>query len=311
MGTLFDFTLCVSQNTPEVERAVKDAFAEVRRIDGLMTSYRPDSHVSRINEYAGKKGISVPLELYNLIEQSMSISRKTKGKFDITFASIGRIWNFRTDQPSLPERKEIRKRIRLIDYRKVITDPKRNMVKLKDRRMRIGLGAIAKGYAVDRAGEVLRAHGISNYIVYGGGDLLIGGSKNGAPWKIGIQDPRDKARYFAKLSLRGDKAIVTSGDYEKYFVIAGKRYHHILDPDTGFPATGSSSVTIVTDSAAVADAMATGVFVLGPREGMALIESEPELEGIIVDSSLRPHVSAGLRSEVELTEISVTQKGQP
>lgn len=311
MGTLFDLSLCVDEITPKVELIAEDVFKEISRIDSLMTSYRPDSHVSIINASAGKKEISVPEELYRIIEQSKVISSKTQGKFDISFASMGALWDFKTNQPTVPSRKTIRKKIKFIDYTKIRLNPKRTAVMLQDRDMRIGLGAIAKGYAVDRAGELLRARGISNYIVYGGGDLLIGGNKNGAPWKIGIQDPRDKSSYFAKLALSGHKAVVTSGDYEKYFEVDGRRYHHIIDPDTGFPATGSSSVTIVATGAALADAMATGVFVMGPEKGMRLVESEANLEGIIVDTELNVSVSSGLRANIELLGMSSKKKGTP
>lgn len=311
MGTLFDLTLCVSEEADEIERIAEDAFAEIQRVEGIMTSYRPDSYVSRINSGAGKRAIPVPDELYNLIEQSKSISLKTEGKLDISFAAMDSLWDFRKPNPTLPKKKDVAKITKLINYNNILTDSKRKTVRLAKAGMRIGLGAIAKGYAVDRAGEILKSRGISNFIVYGGGDLLVEGSKGGLPWKVGIQHPRDKMRYFAKLPLQGREAVVTTGDYEKFFMLNGRRYHHVLDPDTGFPAVGTTSVTIVAKSATFADAMATGVFVLGPEKGMALIESEPDLEGVIVDSDFKTRVSSGIGDRVDFVGVLKKEQGTP
>ncbi len=311
MGTLFDLSLAVSEENEAVDRAVEKAFNEIRRVDSLMTTWRPDSYLSRVNAHSGGTAVRVPTELLSLIETAEKISISTKGKFDISFAAMGGLWNFKLKRPRLPDRAEIRRRLSLINYRLIKINRKRETLRLAKPGMRIGLGAIAKGYAVDRTGAILKEHGYNDFIVYGGGDLLVSGKKGDRPWKVGIQDPREPSRYFASVELPDGGAVVTSGDYEKFFFLKGKRYHHIIDPDTGFPARGTVSVTVLARTATLADALATGVFVLGPEEGMKMLENDPALEGIVVDENLKATVSSGLKSRVDLRPIHSAGKSTP
>ncbi|MCP4675157.1 MAG: FAD:protein FMN transferase [Deltaproteobacteria bacterium] len=309
MGTLFDLSLAVNEENEAVDEAVEKAFDEIRRVDSLMTTWRPDSYLSQVNAHAGGKAVRVPAELLDLIETAIEISRSTKGKFDISFAAMGGLWDFKLDRPKLPSRTEIRRRLPLINYRLIKINRKLKTLRLAKAGMRIGLGAIAKGYAVDRTGAILKEQGYNDFIVYGGGDLLVSGTKGDRPWKVGIQDPREPSRYFASMELPDGGAVVTSGDYEKFFFLKGKRYHHIISPDTGFPARGTVSVTVLARTATLADALATGAFVLGPEEGMKMIEDDPDLEGIVVNENLKATVSSGLKSRVSLRPIVSSGEG--
>ncbi len=302
MGTMFTIMLTDQEEEDRARRAVEAAFDEIRRVEALMTTHKADAPLSRLNAAAGAT-LKMPDEIIGLLEEAKRISERTEGKFDVAFASIGNLWRFKEEPPKLPDPEELRKRLPLIDYESILIDRKAGTVRLGRPDMRISLGAIAKGYGVDRAGGVLRKNGIESFIVYGGGDILFSGKKGNRPWTVGVQDPRNHGAYFARFEVPGTKAVVTSGDYEKFFTLEGTRYHHIIDPDTGYPARGTVSVTVMADNTMPADAFATGIFVLGPKNGMALIESDPALEGIIVDDRLRVHISSGLENLVALTPI--------
>jgi thiamine biosynthesis lipoprotein len=175
-------------------------------------------------------------------------------------------------------------------------------VQLQRRGMAINLGGIGKGHGVDRAGEVLQSRGVENFIIGGGGDLLVRGSKGGTPWRLGIQHPRRRGQLMGYLSLESNGAVVTSGDYERFVEIDGRRYHHIVDPRTGRPARGCVGVTLTAPNATQADAMATAVFVMGPIDGMELVEQTDGVEAVIIDDQLRMTISPGLRDVVHLRE---------
>ncbi len=306
MGTLFDITVAVSarQSTKDAHSAIEGALAEIRKVDEMMSTWRPGSPISKLNAAPAGRPVVLPKELVDVIREAKKISRLTEGKFDISFAAMDGVWDFRGDSPRVPPKAEIKKKIRLIDWESIRIDDEKSAVTLERKGMKISLGAIAKGYAIDKAGAALEEKGFGDYIVYGGGDLLIKGKKGDRPWKVGIQDPRDRSRYFARLSFDREGAVVTSGDYEKFFVLNGRRYHHIIDPDTGYPAQKTVSVTIFADTSMVADALATGIFVLGPTEGMRVVESLPNVEALIVDENLTPRVSSGMEKVLELTPIT-------
>jgi len=287
--------------------AIDEAFREVNRVEAMMTVYRDDSPVSEVNARAGHGGVEVPEELLKLVVEAKQISAQTDGKFDISFGALGGLWRYKAEKPTLPDPSLIEARLPLVDYRAILVDREKKTIALAKPGMAIGLGAIAKGYAVDRVAHILRSHGEDNFIINGGGDLFISGRKGDRPWKVGIQNPRDRASYFARFPVTRPGAVVTSGDYEKFFELDGKRYHHILDPDTGYPARGTVSVTILADSAARADALATGVFILGPEKGMELIEADDTLEGVIVTDELIPLVSSGLKDTIAMTPITVAK----
>ncbi len=280
MGTSVEIT--ISQVGPKnAEEAMEAAFQEIGRVNRLMSHYRPDSEVSRITHHAGQKEVRVSPETREVIERVLYFSRTSGGAFDITIGPVFRLWNFR--EGKIPDPEKLRDQLKRVDYRKIKVDRSRSTVYLDDPRMELDLGAIAKGYAIDRACGVLQKRGVQNFLVNAGGDLKVGGEKGkGLPWTIGIQHPRLPSEFITKLQPK-DAGVATSGDYEKYFLKDGKRYHHILVPSTGMPARECQSVTILAPSAMDADALATAVFVLGPKKGLAMIEKVPGVHAIIVD----------------------------
>jgi len=283
----------IGNDRAELNLAVEEAFSEVSRLEKMMSNFIETSELSRINQQAGKAPVPVSRELYSVIRQANDFSILTDGAFDITFASVGKLWNFRSG--IVPSRAAVAQQLPFVNYRKIQYDDKVPTVFLPDARMEIGLGGIGKGYAVDRAMAVLARHGIRNAIIMAGGDTLIKGKKGKELWQVGLRDPDRKNSLLAVLPLE-DQAISTSGDYERYFIKDGVRYHHILDTRTGYPADQCRSVTILAGDATTTDALATGVFVLGPERGMALIERLSGVEAIIVDAKEKIHLSSGLTS---------------
>ena len=295
MGTSVEIT--VSQaDLKTAEKAMEAAFQEVERMDRLMSHYRPDSEVSQISRYAGEKEIRVSPETLQVIERALYFSRLSGGAFDITVGPVFRLWDFRGEK--IPDGEKLRENLKRVDYRRIKVDRSRSTVYLDDPRMEVDLGAIAKGYAADRACLVLKKEGIENFLVNAGGDMRAGGRKEKeVPWTVGIQHPRLRSHFIAKIQPR-NAGIATSGDYEKYFLKDGQRYHHILVPSTGWPARECQSVTILAPTAMDADVLATTVFVLGPKKGFALIEDLPDVHALIVDRRgsvlLSPKWPAGL-----------------
>jgi thiamine biosynthesis lipoprotein len=229
------------------------------------------------------------------------VSDWTEGKFDVTFGALADVWKFDHDQDDrVPAPAEIAARLPLVDYRAVAIDEPPGTAFVSRPRMRVHLGGIGKGYAVDRAVAILRARGFADFLVRAGGDLFASGAPGEQPWRLGIANPRGAPNdSFATVELR-DRTLSTSGDYERFFIHDGQRYHHILDPDTGQPARGCVSVTIVAESAVVADGLSTGVFILGPEAGMALVERLPGVEAVIVTATHDVRVSSGLQGKVRL-----------
>jgi len=288
MGTLV--SISISGAEPNLaDRAEDLAFHEIRRIEQVMSTYIPESDISLINRSAGKAWRPVDPELLSVIQESLRYSRLSNGAFDITFKPLSNLWPMEPDSRP-PSEEEIRKVLPLINYHDVLMDDQ-GRVLLKKPGMSIGLGGIAKGYAVDRAMAVLKAQGIKNAVINAGGDLLVIGRRSDQqPWEIGIQDPRNRNTLIKKMPMT-NCAIATSGDYERFFIYNGVRYHHIMDPRTGYPAQGCRSVTIICPTVIMADAVATAVFVLGPEAGMALIDKIPDVQGLIVDELGEIHPS--------------------
>jgi thiamine biosynthesis lipoprotein len=240
---------------------VNAAFEEVERVEQLMSEWRPSSAISAVNLAAGKAPVQVPLEVVSLMQRALSVARATDGAFDPTWAALRGVWDFKTDPPRLPLKSTLRAAVARIDHRKVQID--NDTVYLPEAGMALGLGGIAKGYGIDRAVAILRARGLTRFIVDGGGDLYIAGEKEpGVPWTIGLRHPRG-GPLVGELPVR-DAAVVTSGDYERFFELGGTRYHHIIDVRTGMPAQKSVAVSLIAPDATTADAWATGLFVLGP-----------------------------------------------
>ena len=276
-------------------------FAEFDRLDALLSVWKPASDVARINAAAGGDPVSVSTETIEVLRAAHQISTWTDGKFDVTFAALADVWKFDHDQDDrIPAAAQVAARLPLIDYRRLTVESSGRTVQLHDEGMRLHLGGIGKGYAIDRAVSILQAFGLRDFLVQFGGDLYVRGRPGADSWRIALQDPRGRpGESFATLELT-DATFSTSGDYERFFIEGGVRYHHIIDPETGQPARGCRSVTIVAKSATVADALTTGVFIIGPHEGMELIERLDEVEGVIVSSANEVLVSSGLRNRVRL-----------
>jgi thiamine biosynthesis lipoprotein len=285
------------------EHAMRAAFAEFDRLDALLSVWKPESDVLRVNAAAGKEPVKVSLDTIKVFEAARQASDWTGGKFDITFGALTDIWKFDHDQDNrVPSDEEIAARLPLVDYRAVAVDPAAGTVFITRPGMRVHLGGVGKGYAVDRAVSILRERGVHDFLLQAGGDLYAAGQHGDTPWKLGIQDPRGAGgEHFASVELR-DRTFSTSGDYERYFEKDGVRYHHLLDPDVGRPARGCVSVTIVAPSATQADALSTGVFILGPEEGMALVERLPGVEAVIVTADNEVRLSRGLQGRLNVLQ---------
>ena len=283
MGVSFSFA-AVHQDRAFAELVLRKAVDEVIRIERLISSWDPASQTSAINAQAGIEAVKVDAELIDLIERSKKISRLSSGYFDISFASIHKVWDFESfDQNTIPTKEEIARSIALIDYQKIQIDREHGTVFLKEKGMRIGFGAIGKGYAADKVKALMVELGIEDGVVNAGGDLISWGQRpDGKPWSVGISDPSDSRKIIARLQAT-NMAVVTSGNYRKYLEIDGKRYCHIIDPKTGWPVEQLASVTIVTKDAEVADALSTTVFVLGKIDGIELINHLDGVECMVMD----------------------------
>lgn len=288
---------------PALRGKLQKAFAEIQRLEGLMTTWRDDSEISRVNAAAGKRAVTVSPETLAVIEKSIWMSEHSEGLFDITFEAMHGLWKFDQDlEEKIPNKADVERARKLIDYRKIKVDHDARTVMLEQTGMRMGLGGIAKGYAVDAAARVLREEGLSAFFVQAGGDLYVAGRKpEGVPFRVGVRDPRgrDANDYFAMLEVE-DHAFSTAGDYERGFVKGGRRYHHIIDPRTGFPATASRSVTIWAKDAFTADAIDDAVFILGPEKGLALVESLDDTGAVIVDAHNKVWISKRLEGKLHM-----------
>ena len=301
MGSDLNLTASTADE-PSARGAFDAVFREFDRLDALMSVWRPGSDVLRINASAGDRPVPVSREVREVLRAARQISDWTGGKFDVTFGVLTDLWKFDTqDQDnSVPDEAGVRARLPLIDYRRVEIDDRAGTVFLVRKGMRVHLGGIGKGYAVEQAVNILRRAGLRDFMIQAGGDLYVAGLKDGRPWRLGIADPRGPSgRSFAALDL-SDGTFSTSGDYSRFFIKDGVRYHHLLDPATGQPARGCRSVTIVGDSPTQADGLSTGVFILGPVEGMALIERLPHVQGVIVTATNEVLVSSGLKDRMVL-----------
>jgi thiamine biosynthesis lipoprotein len=273
------------------DAAIEAVFEEFRRIDRLMSTYKPDSEISMVNERAARAPVRVSPELYDLIAQSVEFSRLTRGAFDITYASVGYLYDYRAHVH--PDDARIAAALPGINWRHIELLPKQKAVRFRRSGVRIDLGGIAKGHAVDRGIAVLRARGIERAMVNAGGDTRIIGDRFGRPWVVGIRNPDDEGKVALRLPLE-DAAISTSGDYERYFEEDGVRYHHILDPQTGKSARKLRSVTIITDTATRSDALTKSVFIMGAEAGIAFINTLPDVDAIAIDPTGKVHYSRGL-----------------
>ncbi|MGK0426643.1 MAG: thiamine biosynthesis lipoprotein [Ulvibacter sp.] len=284
MGNRFDITV-VANNSVEANRYIDLAVDEISRIEKLISSWDANSQTSEINRNAGVKPVKVDQELYNLIERALAISKITDSAFDISYASMDRIWKFDGSMTEMPSEEDIKKSVAKVGYQNIELSPEDMTVFLKLPGMKIGFGAIGKGYAADMAKALLIEKGVTAGIINASGDMNTWGRQpNGKHWKVAITNPLDKNKAFGLLPIK-EGAVVTSGNYEKFVSFNGQRYSHIIDPRTGYPTKGILSVTVFSSSAELADALATSIFVMGVETGIDRINQLAKTECIIIDDS--------------------------
>jgi FAD:protein FMN transferase len=295
MGNRFEISV-VSEDEQWANNLFDAAIAEIRRIEELLTTFKDTSQTNEVNANAGIRRVKVDKEVFDLIARSIRISDLTQGAFDITYGSIDkRLWNFDTTMKALPDKETAKQMVRLINYENIVLDEKECTVFLKEKGMRIGFGGIGKGYAADKAKLLLQQNGVESGVVNAAGDLITWGTQpDGKPWTVGIADPNSSHHPFSYLNISG-MAVATSGNYEKYAVIDGRRYSHTIDPKTGYPVSGIKSVTIICLSAELADALATPVTVMGIKVGLNLINQMKGIACIVIDDDNRLYTSNNIR----------------
>jgi len=291
MGTRISIKLWADSKT-QAQQAEQIVRNEMRRIDFLMSPFIQTSELAKLNRLAPTQSVSVSTELFSLIQQAIDISRQTNGVFDITFASVGYKYQFRKHQR--PTQNEINNLLHAVDYKHIKLNLAQKSVIFSHPKVKIDLGGIAKGYAVQNAIKLLNNHGVRHAVVTAGGDSMMLGDKRGKPWIVGIQDPRNSAQNAVVLPL-ANTAMSTSGDYERYFIEGDTRYHHILSPATGKPARNNRSVTIIGENATITDALSTTLFILTYDKALKLLKKFPGYDAIIIDKTGKLHYSSGLK----------------
>ena len=282
LGSPFEVTV-VAKDDVEGEYFCEMAITEVKRIENLISDWIPETQISKVNQNAGIKAVKVDEEVFNLVNRALQISKLTDGAFDISYASMDKIWKFDGSMKEMPSKETIAQSVARVGYQNVILDKKEQTIFLKNKGMKLGLGGIGQGYIADKIKELLINKGCSAGIVNVSGDINTWGMQlDGTPWTVGIVNPMNKQKVFATFPLI-DSAVETSGSYEKYVTFNGKRYSHIIDPRTGFPATGIVSVSVFAKKTELADALATAIFVMGKEVGLNRINQLPGIECIIVD----------------------------
>jgi len=280
MGSDFEITV-VAKTQLEADKQIAIAIGEISRIEALISSWKPTSQTSNINKNAGASPVQVSEELFSLIQRALQISNLTDGAFDISYASMDKLWKYDGSMAQMPSKEAIKKSVAKVGYKDIVVDPKNSTVFLKNKGMKIGFGAIGKGYAADKAKKLLISNGVSGGIINASGDINSWGSKpSGSSWQVAITNPLNKNKAFAMLPIKD--AVVTSGNYEKYVTFNSRRYSHIIDPRTGYPSQGIISVTVFAPKAELADALATSVFVMGVETGIDRINQLKAVECIII-----------------------------
>ncbi len=290
MGTAIHVELWAASR-PQGDAATAAVMAEMRRIDAAMSPHQPTSELSRINRDAGSQAVPLSAEMFALIARSVAFSELSNGAFDITFASVGNLFDYRAG--TAPDAAALALGRAAIGYRHLLLDAHARTLRFGRAGMRIDLGGFAKGHAVDGSIAILQRMGIRHAIVSAGGDSRVLGDKLGQPWMVAIRDPRDADAVVAVLPLE-DVAISTSGDYERFFESGGVRCHHLIDPATGASPTGVRSVTILADDGLTSEALSKSVFVLGVERGLALVEAQAGCDAVVIDAQGALHFSAGL-----------------
>ncbi|MGB5285533.1 MAG: FAD:protein FMN transferase [Polyangiales bacterium] len=301
------FRIQVDSAPANAEMAIRHAFEEIERLETVLSEWRDDSDIAKVNSLAGNKPVKVGADALRVIDAGMDVSMWSRGAFDLSWASLWGLYDFRPDSIKIPSAQELKPRLALIDYEKIRVSKKYKTVFLKKRGMAIGTGGIAKGYALDQAGAILRGAGVDNYMIFGGGQVQVHGERDGRPWRVGIQHPRDPSSYFAALESTS-ASFSTSGDYEHaVFDGAGRRWHHIIDTKTGLPADKSLSVTIMTSEGIYADALSTAAFVLGPVKALKMLAriaypAEAVIVGADCKVYMTPKANKRIRLNVDLVD---------
>ncbi|RUT78199.1 FAD:protein FMN transferase [Ancylomarina longa] len=309
MGSRFEMT-AVCSDEDKADLAISAGIKEIKRIEKLISSWDANSQTSKIIRNAGVKPVKVDRELFNLIRRSIKISDLTHGAFDISYASMDKIWKFDGSMKKMPDSASIRSSVAKINYKNIILNDSETTVFLKEKGMKIGFGGIGKGYAANKALEIMSKMGLVGALVNASGDLISWGKDEGQKnWKIGISNPKQKDKIFSWLSI-GETAVVTSGNYEKYVRFKGIRYSHIIDPRTGYPVRGLNSVTIICPNAELADALATSVFVLGKQKGLELINHLNGVECILVTDDQKMITSANIKLDFNANQKSTKHQIQ-
>jgi len=284
-------------------KSAESLFGEMKRLDAEMTTWTDTSDISKVNAAAGKAPVKVSDETFEVVERAVEISKRSGGVFDITVGAFKGLWKFDEDMDgSLPDPKDVKKRLELVGYKDIVLDKKKKTVMLRRKGMSITLGGIAKGYAVDKCVALLRKAGFEDFMIQAGGDMYVSGKKGKAPWVVGIRDPRGND-LFAGMPIE-NHSFSTSGDYERGFVKDNVRYHHILDPHTGQPAHASRSVTIRAKDAYTADSWSKVMFILGWKDGMELIKKQKlaDFEVVWVDDKNEVHMTPGIEKELKIVK---------
>ena len=294
MGNTFEITV-VSDDESFAQEKISRAIAEIKRIERLLTTFDEHSQTNQVNKAAGIKPVKVDQEVFDLVQRSLKISSVTDGAFDITYGSVDkRLWNFDKNMTALPDEHTAKEMVRLINYNNVICNKEDCTVMLKEKGMRIGFGGIGKGYAAECAKALLQKRGIKSGIVNAAGDLTTWGYQpDGKPWTIGIANPNASREIFSHMNIT-NTSVATSGNYEKFVTIDGKKYSHTIDPKTGLPVTGIKSVTIICSNAEIADAMATPVMIMGITAGIDMVNQVRGLACIIIDENDRIYTSKNI-----------------
>lgn len=294
MGSAFDLTL-VATNQMEADQLFEQAIAEVDRIERLISSWDQASETTQVNQMAGKQAVKVTKELYDLVFRAKAIAQLTNGAFDPTYASVDKIWTFDGGDVEQPKAEIISASVAKIGFEKIVFDPLESSLYLPLKGMKIGFGAIGKGYAADRVKSLLQKQGVTAAIVNASGDMSAWGMQpNGSPWQVGLVNPKSKDKIFAWFPIK-DQAVVTSGDYEKFVMINGKRYGHIINPKTGFPSQGVISCTVFAPKAELADALSTALFVMGVETGIDFINQLNQIEAIMIDDAGKVYTSKNIK----------------
>ena len=294
MGTVVQLTI-MDGEPAKFDEAAEAAFSEISRLERIFSSYKNDSDVARINSAAGTALVDVQPETVEVMRKALYAAAISGGAFNPAVGVLGKVWGPSGEKGVVPPVSEIKKLLPLVDYRAIILEEHDRKAGLEKEGMAINLGGVAKGYIVSKAAAAMEKSGVTRAIIHAGGDMTVFQKDTKKPFTIGIQHPREKKLLGEAFVYNG--AIATSGDYERFFIKDGVRYHHILDPKTGFPSRGTQGVTLIAKDPTVGDALSTAVFVLGPEKGMALIEKLDGVEGVIVGEDGSVRVSSGFEGK--------------